>query len=560
MTEKDLHDLMQQLLAENNEQAWLEFKMNVALQKASVTPEGIGEYISALSNGACINNKDFGYLVLGIQDQTHEVVGTNFKPHQYKIGNQDFELWLRMLLYPKITFEIFEFTYHNKPLVLFRIPAAKSEPLNFQKKPFIRINSQKTDLRNHPNYVRQIYNSQEDWSLKVVEKATLNDLDENALALARQKFRDKSINESYYDQIDQWDDFTFLDKARITVNGKITHTTLLLLGKQESTHFLLPYVAEITWKLDTEQKAYEHFGMPLLLNTTKVLQRIRNYQYKFFPDNELLSVTVNKYETRVILEALNNAIAHQDYALMARILVVEKPEKLIFQSSGGFYAGAPDEYFFGDKTPERYRNPWLAKAMVNLGMIDTVGYGIHTMFLEQRKRFFPLPDFTKSKADQVTLEIYGQEIDVNYSKLLMEQKSLDLKTVILLDRVQKQLPITKDASVLLKKQKLIEGRSPNFYVSVSIAKATGKMDDYIKNRSFDDRYFKDMILEFIRKNGQAKKDEIDKLLLDKLPAVLDDEQKKNKVRNLVYALSKREKSIENQGTSRYPVWKITPGF
>lgn len=560
MQEQDLDTLLQSLLSENREQSWLEFKTNVALQKASITPEGIGEYISALSNGACISNKDFGYLVLGIQDKTHAAVGTNFKPYQYKVGNQDFELWLRTMLHPKINFEIFEFTYLHKSIVMFRIPAAKAEPVNFQKKPFIRINSQKTDLRNHPNYVRQIYNSIEDWSLKIIEAATVNDLDEAALRTARQKFKDKSINESYYNQIDQWNTLSFLDKAKITVNGKITSTAIILLGKSESAHLLLPHTAEITWKLDTDQKAYEHFGMPLLLNTTKVLQRIRNYQYKFFPDNELISVSVNKYETRVILEALNNAIAHQDYALQSRIIVTEKTEKLIFQSSGNFYAGIPDEYFFGDKTPEKYRNPWLAKAMVNLGMIDTVGYGIHTMFLEQRKRYFPLPDYTKSGSDKVILEIYGQEIDVNYSKLLMEQKQLDLKTVILLDRVQKHLSITKDASDLLRKQKLIEGRSPNFYVSASIAKATGKMDEYIKNRSFDDRYFKDMILEFIRKNGQATKTEIDNLLLDKLPAVLDEQQRKNKVRNLVYSLSKKEKSIDNQGTIRYPVWILTAAF
>ena len=285
MHENDLHTLLQSLLTENREQTWLEFKTNVALQKASVTPEGIGEYISALANGACVSNKDFGYLVLGIQDKTHEVVGTNFKPHQYKIGNQDFELWLRTLLYPKLNFEIFDFIFLQKHIVLFRIPAAKAEPVNFQKKPYIRINSQKTDLRNHPNYVRQIYNSQEDWSLKIVEAATVNDLDEVALKLAKQKFKDKSVNETYYTEIDQWDTLTFLDKAKITVNRKITHTALLLLGKPEASHLLLPHIAEITWKLDTDQKAYEHFGMPLLLSTTKVLQRIRNYQYKFFPDN-----------------------------------------------------------------------------------------------------------------------------------------------------------------------------------------------------------------------------------------------------------------------------------
>ncbi|MEE4257311.1 MAG: RNA-binding domain-containing protein, partial [Bacteroidales bacterium] len=94
MEEKELIDLLLLLLDEKTEQAWLEFKTNVAKQNASVTPEGIGEYISALSNGACISNRDFGYLVLGIEDESLNIVGTNFQPRKYKVGNQDFELWL----------------------------------------------------------------------------------------------------------------------------------------------------------------------------------------------------------------------------------------------------------------------------------------------------------------------------------------------------------------------------------------------------------------------------------------------------------------------------------
>jgi len=321
MQDSELHELLKNLLNRTDEETWFEFKTNVAMQKASLTPEGIGEYISALANGACINNKDYGYLILGVEDKTHLIVGTNFKPRQFKMGNQDFELWLRTLINPKISFEIFETSYETKLIVIFRIPAARAEPVHFQNKPWIRINSQKTDLRNYPDYIRLIYNSLDDWSAKIIKDATLNDLDSKALQVALQKFKDKSITESFLEQIDQWDTKTILDKAKITINGQITNAALLLLGKAESSHLLSSSLAEITWKLDTEQKAYEHFGIPLLLNTTSVLQRIRNYQYKFFPENELLSISVNKYETRVILEALHNAIAHQDYQKHARIIV-----------------------------------------------------------------------------------------------------------------------------------------------------------------------------------------------------------------------------------------------
>ncbi|NLJ06551.1 MAG: transcriptional regulator [Sphingobacteriales bacterium] len=555
MNDIELINLLEQLLKEPDEQTWLEFKTNVAERGASVTPSGIGEYISALSNGACINNKDFGYLVLGVEDKTHRIVGTNLKPKDFKIGNQDFELWLRTMLYPKISFEIFELLFNNKPIVVFRIPAAKSEPVNFQKKPFIRINSQKTDLRNYPDYVRQIYNSQEDWSAKIVEQASIRDLDEEALIVARKHFKDRNANETFCNDIDNWDTASFLDKAKVTINGKITNTALILLGKPESSHFLLPSFAEITWKLDTNEKAYEHFGPPFLLNTTRVYQRIRNYQYKFFPDNQLLSVMVNKYEARVILEALHNAIAHQDYSRNARIIVTEKSGKVIFQNAGSFFSGSPDEYFFGDKTPDKYRNPWLAKAMVNLGMIDTMGYGIHSMIIEQRKRYFPLPDYSKSNSDNVILEIFGQEIDINYSKLLIENTNLDLRTVILLDRVQKKLPITDEAAAMLRKLNLIEGRKPNYFVSLKVASVTGKKAAYTRNKAFDKAYYVDLILKAISHHKSVSRKDINELLFDKLPDVYSDRQKVVRINNLIAELS-RKKIIINLGSDPKPKWVL----
>src|ERR1035437_6858418 len=146
MIEKDLHILLEELCHLPREQQWVEFKLN----KGSITNEDIGEYISAMSNGATIANKQFGYMVWGVEDKTHTRAGTNFKFATAKQGNQDLELWLRNLLQPKINFEVFEFDYEGKHIVILRIPSAKGEPTNFQKKPFIRINSNKTDLRNFP--------------------------------------------------------------------------------------------------------------------------------------------------------------------------------------------------------------------------------------------------------------------------------------------------------------------------------------------------------------------------------------------------------------------------
>ena len=528
MSISDLHILLEELCSNDSEKKWLEFKQNYN------NHEDIGEYISALSNGSCIDNKRFGYLVWGVKDGTHEITGTSFKISNSKKGNQDLELWLRTLLDPKVHFEIFEFDYHGKAITLLKIPAAVGEPTHFQKKPFIRINSQKTDLRNHPVLIRKIYNSQEDWSAKVCRGATLNDLDPEAIKLARSNYAAKSAG--YKDEILKWDNITLLDKMKITVNGEITNAAIILLGKPEAERFILPVIAQITWKLDTEEKAYEHFHPPFLLNTSDLLNRIRNIRYKIFPDTQLVAAEVLKYEPRVILEALHNCIAHQDYHLNSRIIVTEKTEKLIFTNAGSFFEGKAEDYSLGQKTPERYRNPWLTNAMVKLGMIDTMGYGIHTMFKEQRKRFFPLPDYSKTEADKVVLEIYGQVLDINYSKLLLEKTDLALSTVIMLDRIQKKLPLEQPAYIFLKKEKLIEGRRPNYYISAVVAKVTGQQAAYFKKKGIDDEYCRKMIVDYLKQFGAAERSQLEEVLLDKLPGILTEKQRKDKVKNNLQAL------------------------
>lgn len=554
MNNEQLYSLLEELVALPVETEWVEFKLN----KGSITNEQTGEYISAMSNGATISNQPFGYLVWGVQDGTHLIQGTNFSFTGAKQGNQDLELWIRNLLHPKINIEIFKFDYNGRHIVLIRIPAAKGEPTHFQKKAHIRIGSNKTDLRNFPEYIRIIYNSQEDWSARVIENATIDDLNLEAVSLALEKYKERNTRSNFFDQIDGWDKSTFLDKAKVTIKGKITNAAIILLGKEESSHFLLPAMAEITWKLETEEKAYEHFCPPLLLNTTRVLQQIRNVKYKFFPDNELLSTTVNKYDTRSILEAINNCIAHQDYSLNSRIIVTEKVDKLIFSNAGSFFEGNPEDYTAGDKTPERYRNSWLANAMVNLGMIDRLGYGIHTIYLAQRKRFFPMPDFLLTERNKVVLQIYGHAIDENYSKLLIERKDLPLDRIVLLDKVQKKRAITEKAAATLRKEKLIEGRKPNYFVAASVAEATNEKASYIKNKAFDKVYYKDLIVGFIVKYKQASRDDIDNLLLDKLSDILNKTQKRNKIRNLLYEMSKKDKTICNRSKSKAkPCWVLT---
>lgn len=551
MNNQELIELIDNLSQLPKETEWVEFKTGTA-----TTSEKLGEYISGISNAACIANQAFGYLIFGIDDVSHQILGTNYHFKNKKQGGQELEFWLRQMLSPSIRFEHFVCEYSASiNIEVFRIPAAVGEPTAFKNISYIRIGTNLTQLKNYPHLAKAIYNSQEDWSAKVVDKASIADLDVAAVQLARTKFKEKKAGSPIFDIMDTWDDITFLDKARITIGGKITNTAIILLGKPESAHFISPSVAQITWKLDTEEKSYEHFGIPLFITINEVLRRIRNIKYKFFPDNQLFSTEVNKYETKVILEALNNCIAHQDYQQYSRIILSEQINKLIFINAGGFFEGSVEDYTPGDKTPKKYRNKWLADAMVNLNMIDTLGFGIHRMYIEQRKRFFPLPDYTKSSSNEVVLEIYGHTIDENYSKLLIEKKdTLSLTEVILLDKVQKKLPITDDAAILLRKQNLIEGRKPNYYISSSIANIVNQKASYTKNKGLNKEILKTFILQHIKNHGFSTRKEIDELLLDKLPTYLTDKQKKRQVANLLQEMTSI--SIENKGSRTKPHWII----
>ena len=116
------------------------------------------------------------------------------------------------------------------------------------------------------------------------------------------------------------------------------------------------------------------------MNVERVLAKVRNLRYRYLPDETLFPTEVDQYDPWVIREALHNCIAHQDYELRGRISIVETPDELIFTNVGSFIPGDVEKVIVQDSPPEIYRNPFLATAMVNLNMIETIGGGIKKMF------------------------------------------------------------------------------------------------------------------------------------------------------------------------------------
>lgn len=548
-TEKELIGMLNSFMSLPNETEWLEFKE----AKRGYDSNKLGKYFSALSNEARLKGEDSGWLIFGV-NKRHEIVGSEYRKNRAKLDHLKHEISEHTTNH--ISFiEIYELIIDKCRVIMFQIPPAipgsptdwKGHYYGREGESLVPLNLQKIDT------IRSL--SIPDWSAQIIPEANLDDLDPSAIAKARLEYKTKYPSRA--EEIDQWDDLTFLNKAKVTRQGGITNTAILLLGKEESEHLLSPSIAKMTWILKDESridKGYEHFGPPFILNVDKLFSKVRNLKYRYMPDGTLFPFEISQYDPWVIREALHNCIAHQDYSKIGRISVIETPDYLCFANVGGFIPGSVEKVIEMDSPPEIYRNPFLASAMVNLNMIDTIGSGIKKMFISQKERFFPMPDYDLSDSSRVTVKMSGKILDENYTKILIEKSDLDLSTVILLDKVQKQKGISKEEHLFLKKQKLTKGRYPNIYVSSTIASLTDSKAQYIKNLAFDDDHYKKMILAFIKNYKSASRKDIDNLLFSKLSDTLNDVQKNNKIKNILYVLSKKENKIKNIGTNRKSEW------
>jgi len=515
----------------------------------------IGSYFSALANEANLRDAERAWLVFGVNNKTRRVVGSDYRPEHDRL--QGLKMQITDNAEPRITFRnIYEHRTTEGRVVLFEIPASpKGIPIAWKGHYYARAGESLTSLSLDKLDEIRGQTRNIDWTAQVVPEAVLSHLDQFALQKAKEAYSRKYANRFSFEEINAWSLEAFLDRAGLTQEGRLTRTALLLLGKSESSFLLSPHPAQITWKLEGRERSYEHFGPPFLLATTKIYQRIRNVQIRILPEESLLPIEVAKYDQKVVLEALHNCIAHQDYNESARVVVTELPEQLIFENNGAFFEGVPEDYISGEKTPRRYRNPFLVKAMTELNMIDTMGYGIHEMHLGQARRYFPMPDYDLCSVASVRLTLHGRLFDPKYSRLLIQNPDLSLSDIIALDRVQKKLPIFDEAIRRLRRARLIEGRKPNFHISLVVAKATAQKEEYIRTRAQDDVFYSKLIKDYLDKFGTASRKEIDNLLWKKLSDVLDDEQKTRKVGNLLTNM-RRAGIIRNTGSRRAPKWEL----
>ncbi len=516
----------------------------------------IRKYISALFSEANLRGTSSARLVFGENNKTPHVVGTGYRP---ELGSlQSLIVQIAEGAEPRRVFcNIHGVADLDGCVVRMGVPPApRGIPIAWNGHYYARAGESVVPLALDKLDEIRGQTLAHDWTAVVVPEATLADLDQVAIARARQGFVERHGSRIPAADITAWDDATFLARAKLTRNGSITRAALLLLGSDDSRHLLNPHLAQLTWNLRGEEQAYEHFHLPFLLTATALSKRIRNVQVRLLPPDELIYREISKYDERSILEAIYNCIAHQEYRANSRIIVTEYVDRLEFISVGEFYDGAPDEYALEGRMPRGYRNPFLVEAMTQLNLIDQMGYGIHRMVQDQVRRFLPLPDYDLATPGEVKLTIPGAVIDEAYSQLLMVRTDLPFGDVFALDRVQKKLPIADDAVQRLRRAKLIEGRKPHLHVSAAVAAATGGKADYIRTRALDNKHYEKLVIEYLTSFGTASRAEIDSFLVDKLSDALDGEEKYRQVSLLLTRL-RRGRKIENVGSRKLPVWRLT---
>ncbi len=553
----EYYDILQSLM-KRWEYEIVEFKE----AKGNYNEDKLGQYFSAISNEANLKQQQYGWIIFGVSETKEKhIVGTAYKNNVELLEKLKYEIsrntsdgitFLDIIeLYPIVNGK-------NYRVIMFKVPAATTGmPTAWKGKYWARSGDSLVALAQ---YKIDLIRGQErrDWS-KQLTRATIECLDMEAVEIAREKYKEKMNRKHISEEVDAMTPEAFLTKVKLMVDGKVTNAGMVLLGNQDYD-YLLNTPPTIMWRLyggNGEDKDYEIFRIPFIKVADQIFGKIRNLTYRYLPNQlSLFPKQTEQYDPWLLRELLNNCIAHSNYQLGGRIYINEFEDKISFTNPGDFLPQNIEAVLQTSYNPPFYRNQLLAEAMANFHMIDTAAMGIRKVFRIQKEKYFPMPDYDLGNS-QVGVTVYGKIIDDKYTQLLFRKPNLDLEIVYLLDRVQKRFKISKEETACLRKFKLVEGRAPNLFISENIAQEVEEEAQYIRNKAFDDEYYKDLIVKYIVTYGKAKRSDIRRLLWDKLSDVLTDEQKESKIKNLLQSMRRKNLIVPDVENSKRAQWVLS---
>ncbi len=548
MSELELQQyLLREYPQENARCEWKEFK-NLKNSFCGDEKDDVISYVSAIAN------MEGGFLVVGLHDKTLKIVGTDI--YNYDRQKAILRLTERCTNLSSEGLDIEEFITDDTKKIVWVIHIPKhlpKRPVYAHDKAWQRIEDSLVELTQERLNVilDEPLFTDTDWSAVIVPNATIDDLDEVAIAKAKVMFK-KVHSRIPAAEVNAWSVEEFLSNAGVMIDGGITRAAIILLGKPVSVFKLRPAVVRVTWSLRDENQDvvdYEHFTAPFILTVDQILAKVHNLTMREMPGGTMFPDVMQQYDDYSMREVLHNCIAHQDYTLQERINLVENTGFLYYANGGSFIPGSLQKALATHGPQRHYRNECLCNAMVNFNMIDIVGRGIRKIFNEQRKRHFPMPDYEINAAKkEVAVRLYGNAINEKYTKLLKENKNLSFEDCLLLDAVQKGHQLNEADAQNLLSRGLIELQDNHYYISLEVARKTKQVPEYTKSKGLEKQKLIQMILQYLKNVGDegSKRDGIYEYLKDVLPSNKTEEQRLRKLGDLLKVM-KADELIKTDG-------------
>lgn len=389
-TQDYLNGLVTELRKLPSETGWVEFKQN------NDDPPEIGEYLSALSNMAALNGKANGYLVWGINNDTHEVVGTTFKPAKAKRGNEELENWLARLLNPHIHFKFFELTYAGQPVVVLEIPRAPGRPVQFQGIEFVRVGSCRQKLKDHPQIAKELWrvfdttpfeemialeHGNAETVLSLLDYPGYFELLNQPLPTDRDKILDRLKEDRMIatDQAGGWN---------ITNLGAILFAKNLDSFRGLSRKALRVVVYEGKGRVKTIREQVGRKGY------ASGFEGLIEFINALLPRNEVFGKALRKevpmYPEPAIRELIPNALIHQDFFISGAGPMVEVFSDRMEITNPGVPLVKPERFL---DNPPRSRNEALASFMRRIGICEERGSGVDKVVFQTELYQLPAPIF-----------------------------------------------------------------------------------------------------------------------------------------------------------------------
>ena len=367
-----LASLVQELRKLSEENEWVEFKVNAQ------DPEEIGEYMSALANSAAMVGKAVAYLVWGISDREHEVVGTNFKPRAEKVGNEELENWLLHLLVPRVQIRFSETVVEGRSVVVLEIGRAFRSPVQFRGQEFIRVGSYKKKLKDFPEKERALW--------RIFDQTSFED------GIAVERVPDDEVLQL----LDYPAYFELLDQPLPENRGGILDAFMRdrLIGRDDAGGWnvtnlgLMLFAKALEDFKNLRRKAIRVIQYRGRSRIETLREQVWNKGYAcdfegligfingLLPFNEVIEEAIRKtvpsFPELAVRELVANALIHQDFLVRGADPMVEIFEDRIEITNPG--VPLVDTQRFVD-SPPRSRNEALASFMRRIGICEERGSG-----------------------------------------------------------------------------------------------------------------------------------------------------------------------------------------